>query len=115
VPTPHGRFLVYPGYSFDKDTIVKNSPDWVPSLIHDFLYDHRIDFVGGPVDRLTADKVYYFLNKHSLSHVNRRRARHRYYGVRAFGGWAWYARPKLCKSVVRPKPIPPHALHLYGL
>ena len=115
VPTPYGRMLIYPGYSFDKDSVVKNLPDWVPSLVHDLAYDHRIDWSGGPVNRKQADLMYYWLNQNSICETNRKRAWLYYKGVRAGGWWAWHIRPRLFKSVVRPKPIPAHARYLYGL
>jgi len=106
VRTQYGTVAIYPEYTFDRDSVVRNSPDWMPSLCHDFLYDHRI-FKGGMLaTRLQADNIYTVMNKASDCRFNRRRANVRHRGIRLFGVWAWYWRPRLYESVHRPKPLP---------
>jgi hypothetical protein len=114
IVTNYGLVAVYPEYLFDKDSVVRNSPDFMPSLIHDFLYDHRMYKGGKEATRLEADRIYTEMNQRSDCRFNRRRSGIRHRGIRLFGVWAWWWRPRLSKKVIRPKPLPTEHLHVYS-
>ena len=100
IPTPLGTVRIFRCFRFNRDSIVKNSPDFIPSLAHDFLCRHQIFADGSPCNRGEADRIYKYLNEQSHEWFNRVTAWHRYYGLRLLG-WTCYPR--------EPLPIPPFA------
>lgn len=106
VRTRFGRIVIHDGFRFDKETVVKNTPDWVPSCVHDWVYVYQRNWAGDIMSRYQADRMFFDLNAGSKDPMNRRVARRRFLGVRMFGWYAWYKPGK-------PHPIPPEVAHLY--
>lgn len=106
VRTRIGLVVIHEGFEFDKDSVVRNSPDWIPSCIHDYLYVYQRAWSGYRMSRKTADLIYRDLNEASHERYNRRRARIRYWGVRLGGYWAWNRKGK-------PHAIPRDVRHYY--
>lgn len=96
VMTVLGPVLIPAGFEFDRDSVVRDSPDWLPSIIHDWSYVFQCFLDGSSMSRLDADVIYYTLNRASKEPYNRQVAARNYWGVRR-GGWVkWYlpGRPK---------------------
>jgi len=111
VPLLSRWIVVYSGFRFDKTSVSFNLRDYVPSLVHDFLYQHRIFEDGTPLvgegGRAVADMVFFYLNEQSWLRFARFAGEHRLAGVGWFGRYVWGRREW-------GDPIPDYAAHLYG-
>ena len=107
IPVYDTWVAIYRGFKTDQASVVKNLSDNVPSIVHDFLYQHQLTEHGAKVTRFAADRAYLALNQSSWCILNRAVAWIRYAGVRLFGHhFAWRKRDG-------GDPIPAHAAHLY--
>jgi len=103
--TPYGDVKVPEGYIWDRDTWVKNLPDWGSSLAHDWLYQYRLMADGGLATKTLADAVYLYLNRSSHHWLNRKLAGIRDYGLRKFPITRWIAK-RMFNKPGRPEKVP---------
>jgi len=110
VPILSNWVTIFKGFDFDKTSVSVNLRDYLPSLVHDFLYANRIMEDGTALllpDRSLADICFFWLNESSWLPYARFAARHRFSAVVIGGPYVW-ARRRMGD------PIPDHAVHLYG-